>query len=281
MRQESFMSPGIREPYRIAYAEWGEPDNPRVLICVHGLTRNGRDFDALAEALAGDYRVVCPDVVGRGASDWLEDKNEYDYPRYVADMLALIGHLGADEVRWVGTSMGGLIGMFLAALPERPITRMVMNDVGPFLPKAALQRIVAYVGEEPRFPDMDALDAYLRVIYAPFGPFTDEQWQGLVESSARVLDNGDVGLAYDPGIAVPLRAMPVEDIDMWPVWNEVSSPVLVIRGEESDVLLAETAENMTGTGPGARLEVLAGIGHAPTLMSGEQIDLIRDWLSDA
>jgi pimeloyl-ACP methyl ester carboxylesterase len=238
------MSPGIREPYRIAYAEWGEPDNPRVLICVHGLTRNGRDFDALAEALAGDYRVVCPDVVG-------------------------------------GTSMGGLIGMFLAALPERPITRMVMNDVGPFLPKAALQRIVAYVGEEPRFPDMDALDAYLRVIYAPFGPFTDEQWQGLVESSARVLDNGDVGLAYDPGIAVPLRAMPVEDIDMWPVWNEVSSPVLVIRGEESDVLLAETAENMTGTGPGARLEVLAGIGHAPTLMSGEQIDLIRDWLSDA
>jgi pimeloyl-ACP methyl ester carboxylesterase len=280
MRHESFMSPGVREPHRVAYTEWGESDNPRVLVCVHGLTRNGRDFDTLAEALAGEYRVVCPDVVGRGASDWLEDKSEYGYPRYVADMLALIGHLEADDVHWVGTSMGGLIGMFLSALPESPITRMVMNDVGPFLPKAALQRIVAYVGEDPRFPDMEALDAYLRVIYAPFGPFTEDQWQGLVQSSARTLDTGEIGLTYDPGIAEPLRAMPVEDIDMWPVWDAISIPVLVIRGEKSDVLLAATAENMAAAGPGARLEVLPGIGHAPTLMSDDQITLIRDWFAD-
>ena len=279
MRQKSVSVTTEKGAHRMAFTEWGDADNPRVLVCVHGLTRNGRDFDALADALAGDYRVVCPDVVGRGRSDWLEDKAEYGYPRYVADMLALIQHLGTPRVHWVGTSMGGLIGMFLAAMPESPVARMIMNDVGPFLPRAALKRIVSYVGEDPHFPDMDALDAYLRVIYAPFGPFTDTQWRGLVESSARVLDDGRIGLAYDPGIAVPLRAMPPEDVDMWPVWEEVSAPVLVIRGEASDVLLADTAERMARSGPKARLEELPGIGHAPTLMSGEQIALVRDWLA--
>ena len=280
MQRGSFISSRETGSHRIAYTEWGDAGNPRVLVCVHGLTRNGRDFDTLAAALAGEYRVVCPDVVGRGASDWLEEKSEYGYPRYVADMLALVDHLEAREVHWVGTSMGGLIGMFLAAMPESPITRMVMNDVGPFLPQAALERIVSYVGDDPRFADMEALDAYLRVIYAPFGPFTDAQWRGLVESSARVLDSGEVALAYDPGIAMPLRSMPREDIDMWAVWDEVASPVMVIRGENSDVLLADTAERMTTSGPGARLEVFAGVGHAPTLMSDDQIGLIRDWLAD-
>ena len=281
MRHRSFVSRRDTGSHRVAYTEWGDPGNPRVLVCVHGLTRNGRDFDALAEALSGDYRVVCPDVVGRGASDWLEDKSEYGYPRYVSDMRALIAHLGAPQVHWVGTSMGGLIGMLLAAIPESPVTRMVMNDVGPFLPKAALERIVAYVGEDPRFADMASLDAYLSEIYAPFGPFTEDQWQGLVESSARVLDDGEIALAYDPGIALPLRAMAPEDIDMWQVWESVTAPVLVLRGESSDVLLAETAERMTATGPGARLQQLPGVGHAPTLMSDDQIGLIRSWLSEA
>ena len=280
MRQSSYDCTSPGGSHRVAYTQWGESDNPRVLICVHGLTRNGRDFDTLAAALADDYRVLCPDVVGRGASDWLVDKQGYDYPQYLSDMFALLTHLNTDSVHWVGTSMGGLIGMLLAAQPGSPITRMVMNDVGPLIPKAALARIASYVGDDPQFSSMQELDDYLRGIYAPFGPFTDEQWQGLVRSSARRLDNAGIGLAYDPGIAVPLRAMPEQDVDLWSTWDKVQCPVLVIRGEQSDLLLADTADQMTVTGPRAELSVLAGMGHAPTLMSEDQIALIARWLLD-
>jgi pimeloyl-ACP methyl ester carboxylesterase len=279
LRHGSYLSLNSNGFHRVAYTQWGDSDNPRVLVCVHGLTRNGRDFDTLAAALAGDYRVVCPDVVGRGASDWLTDKSDYGYPQYLSDMAALVAHLNADSVHWVGTSMGGLIGMLLAALPGSPVTRMVMNDVGPLIPKAALERIAGYVGDDPHFSDLQELDEYLREIYAPFGPFTDEQWQGLVRSSARALDNAKIGLAYDPGIAEPLKAMPKEDVDLWSTWSKVPCPVLVIRGEQSDLLLADTAEQMTTSGPGAELAVLAGMGHAPTLMSEDQIALVSDWLS--
>ena len=279
MRHGSYQSRNSNGTHRVAYTEWGESDNPRVLICVHALTRNGRDFDALGAALCGDYRVVCPDVVGRGASDWLSDKNQYGYPQYLADMSALVAHLGAESVHWVGTSMGGLIGMLLAAQPGSPITRMVMNDIGPLIPKAALERIASYVGDDPHFSSMQELDAYLREIYAPFGPFSDAQWQGLVRSSARDLGNGEIGLAYDPGIGVPIKAMPVQDVDLWSVWGEVQCPVLVIRGEQSDLLLADTARQMTTSGPRADLAVLAGMGHAPTLMSDDQITLVSDWLA--
>lgn len=279
MRHGSYQSRNSNGTHRVAFTEWGASDNPRVLICVHGLTRNGRDFDALGAALAGDYRVVCPDVVGRGASDWLADKNQYGYPQYLADMSALVAHLGAESVHWVGTSMGGLIGMLLAAQPGSPITRMVMNDIGPRIPKAALERIASYVGDDPHFSSMQELDAYLRQIYAPFGPFSDAQWLGLVRSSARDLGNGEIGLAYDPGIGVPIKAMPVQDVDLWSVWSEVQCPVLVIRGERSDLLLADTARQMTASGPRADLAVLAGMGHAPTLMSDDQITLVSDWLA--
>jgi len=280
LRHGSYLSLSSKGFHRVAYTQFGDSDNPHVLICVHGLTRNGRDFDTLAAALAGEYRVVCPDIVGRGASDWLSDKDDYGYPQYLNDMVALLAHLSADSVHWVGTSMGGLIGMLLAAQPGSPITRMVMNDVGPVIPRAALERIVAYVGDYPHFSSIEELDGYLREIYAPFGPFTDTQWRGLVRSSVRELGNGDIGLAYDPGIVVALKAMPLEDVDMWPIWSAVPCPVLVIRGDRSDVLLAETAQTMTTTGPRAKLQVLAGIGHAPTLMSDDQIALVSDWLSD-
>lgn len=279
MRHGSFLSQSSRGFHRVAYTEWGASDNPRVLVCVHGLTRNGRDFDALAAALAMDYRVVCPDVVGRGGSDWLRDKNDYGYPQYLVDMTVLLAHVNAERVHWVGTSMGGLIGMLMAAQPGSPITRMVMNDVGPFIPKQALQRIVSYVGDDPRFSSMQELDAYLREIYAPFGTFSDAQWQALVRSSARALDDNRIGLAYDPGIAVPLRAMPAEDVDLWSTWSSVQCPVLVIRGEQSDLLLADVAQQMTSSGPRAALAVLPGMGHAPMLMSADQIALVRDWLS--
>ena len=172
MRNGSYLSLGPKGFHRVVYTDWGERDNRRVLVCVHGLTRNGRDFDALAAALADGYRVVCPDVVGRGASDWLADKSGYGYPQYLNDMAALLAHLDADDVHWVGTSMGGLIGMMLAAQPGTPVTRLVMNDVGPFIPAPALERIAAYVGLNPKFASVEELDAYLRDVYAPFGPFT-------------------------------------------------------------------------------------------------------------
>ncbi len=264
--------------HTVAYTEWGDPGNPRVLICVHGLTRNGRDFDTLAVAMADRYRVLCPDVVGRGRSGWLADPSRYGYPQYLADVTALVARSGADTVDWVGTSMGGLIGMMLAAQPGTPVARLVMNDVGPFIPKAALERIAEYAGNDPRFPDRDALDAYLREIYAPFGPFTDGQWRGLVDSTVRVTPEGDIALAYDPGIAAPLRSEPPKDVDLWAVWDAVACPVLLLRGESSDVLRREDAEAMTRRGPRARLHELPGLGHAPSLMSDDQIGLVREFL---
>lgn len=281
MRHRHFRGLSSRGFHRVAYTEWGDADNPRVLVCVHGLTRNSRDFDALAGAMSDRYRVLCPDVVGRGRSDWLRDPSGYGYPQYLADMTALIARSGAEQVEWVGTSMGGLIGMMLAAQPGTPVSRLVLNDVGPLLPWDALARIAAYVGEDPRFPDRDALDAYLRGIYAPFGPFTPAQWRALVDSSVRRTPEGDVALAYDPAIAVPLRAMEPGDVDLWPVYEAIGCPVLLIRGETSDVLRRDTATEMTQRGPGARVHEVAGIGHAPSLMSPDQIAVVREFLAGA
>jgi len=278
MREHSFLSLSPHGFHRVVYSDFGDSRNERVLICVHGLTRNGRDFDTLAEHLCDHYRVICPDVPGRGRSDWLPVKEDYGYPLYCTAMAALISHLNVETVHWVGTSMGGLIGMLLAAQPGTPIKRLVMNDVGPLIPKAALERIASYVGEAPRFASMQALEAYIREIYSPFGPLSDAQWQSLVESSARSTGDGNYGLNYDPAISTPLKTMPLEDLDLWPMWDQVSCPVLLIRGETSDVLLGETAEEMQRRGPKAELIELKGIGHAPTLMSESQIATVRDWL---
>ncbi len=278
MREHSFLSLSPNGFHRVVYSDFGDIDNERVLICVHGLTRNGRDFDTLAQAVCDHYRVICPDVPGRGRSDWLAVKEDYGYPLYCTAMAALIAHLNVEEVHWVGTSMGGLIGMLLAAQSKSPIRRLVMNDVGPLIPKAAVERIVSYAGEDPRFQSMDALEAYLREVYSPFGPLSDAQWRNLVESSARATAEGDFGLNYDPAIVTPLKSAPPEDVDLWPMWDQVSCPVLLMRGETSDVLLAETADEMQRRGPGAEFIELKGIGHAPTLMSESQIASVRDWL---
>jgi pimeloyl-ACP methyl ester carboxylesterase len=278
MREHSFLSLSPHGFHRVVYSDFGDRRNERVLICVHGLTRNGRDFDALAEALCDHYRVICPDVPGRGRSDWLTVKEDYGYPLYCTAMAALIAHLNVETVHWIGTSMGGLIGMLLAAQPGTPIKRLVMNDVGPLIPKEALQRIASYVGETPRFASMQALEAYIREIYSPFGPLSDVQWRKLVESSARSTGDGHYGFNYDPDISVPLKAMPMEDMDLWPMWDRVSCPALLIRGEKSDVLPREIAEEMRRRGPKAELIEMKGIGHAPTLMSEGQIAGVRDWL---
>ena len=265
--------------HRLAYADWPGPSSGRTILCVHGLTRNGRDFDRLAQALSQRARVVCPDMPGRGRSEWLAHPEDYAYPLYLSDMVALIARLGGEEVDWVGTSMGGIIGMLLAALPGTPIRRLVLNDVGPLIAAEGLARIGAYVGRDPSFADLAALEAVLRRIAASFGPLSDEEWRHLATHSARRRPDGTLGLAYDPHIGDAFRASPLSDIDLWPQWEAIRAPTLVLRGESSDILRRADAEAMTRRGPRARLVELAGIGHAPALMADDQIALISDFLS--
>lgn len=265
--------------YGMSYADWGAPDAARTIVCVHGLTRNGRDFDHLAAVLADGARVICPDVVGRGRSDALADPAHYALPTYVAHMLQLVQKLGLVEVDWIGTSMGGLIGMGVAASEASPIRKLVLNDVGPVLPKVALERIGTYLGRDHRFDSLDRLEAHLREIHAGFGPLSDAQWQHLALHSAREHDDGRLGLAYDQRIGEAYRADDLEDVELWQVWDQIRCPVLVLRGTDSDLLSGATARQMTQRGPKAELVEIEGVGHAPALMADEQIALVRDWLA--
>jgi pimeloyl-ACP methyl ester carboxylesterase len=279
MRTRTIAVDGPDRRYRLGVTEWGDPQAPRTVVCVHGLTRNGRDFDPLAAALAEDARVICPDVIGRGSSERLDDPAHYALPTYAGHLLQLLRADGLAAVSWVGTSMGGMIGMAIAALEDSPITKLVLNDVGPFIPKAAIARIRDYVGREQRFADQAALEAHLRTVHAPFGPLTDAQWRHLATHSGRAHPEGGLAFHYDPGIALPMREAPVEDVDLWELWDRIRCPVLVIRGQESDLLLPETAREMTRRGPPTELVELDGIGHAPALMAADQIELIRTWLA--
>jgi pimeloyl-ACP methyl ester carboxylesterase len=265
--------------YGLSYADWGAQTAARTVVCVHGLTRNGRDFDHLAAVLQEDARVICPDMVGRGASDPLGNPEHYALPTYVAHMLQLLAKLELTEVDWVGTSMGGLIGMGVAASKAIPLRRLVLNDIGPFIPKAALGRINTYLGMDLRFATLDQLETHLRDIHAGFGPLSDPEWRHLAKHSARRRADGSFGLNYDQRLGAPMKRGPIEDIDLWPVWDEIKSPVLVLRGAESDLLLAETAAEMTRRGPGAEVVEIDGTGHAPALMAKDQIEIVREWLA--
>ena len=264
----------------MAYVEWGDPANERVLLCVHGLTRCGRDFDTLAAALADHYRVVCPDVVGRGRSGWLANKDRYGLPQYCADMVTLIARLQPATLHWLGTSMGGLIGMLMASQAQSPISRLILDDVGPVIAAAALARIGEFLGQAPRFASLIEAEQYVRMVSAPFGPLSDAQWRHLTVHTARQLADGTFELAYDPGIAVPFRRdfVPDKDVEFWPVFDAIACPTLVVRGAESDLLSADTARAMTTRGPRARLFEVPGVGHAPMLMEELQIGAVRSFL---
>jgi pimeloyl-ACP methyl ester carboxylesterase len=263
--------------YRMAYAEWPGPGTRRPIMCVHGLTRNGRDFDRLAAALSADAPVYCPDMPGRGRSQWLDRAEDYTYPTYLAAAAALLARLDASEVDWVGTSMGGIMGMLLAALPGTPIRRLVLNDIGPLIPASGLARLATYVGADPVFADAAALEADLRRIAATFGSLSDADWRHLARISTRTRSDGTLGYAYDPRIAAAVRGEP-KDVDLWASWDAIAAPVLVLRGANSDLLRAADAHAMTERGPRARLVELPGIGHAPALMAADQIALVRDFL---
>ena len=266
------------------YTEWGARDNPRIVICVHGLSRNCRDFDTLAQTLEKDFRVVCPDIVGRGKSDWLSNKAGYVNAQYAADITTLMARLSADspcEILWVGTSMGGIIGMMLAALPNTPIRCIVLNDVGGIVPKSALARIVAYLGKDPRFGSFKELELCVRTISAPFGLLTDAQWEHLTRHNAKQHPNGQWGFNYDPGIALPFHSVEITDVALWQHYDPIACPTLLLRGADSDLLLKDTALAMTQRGPRARLVEFAGVGHAPMLMSTDQVGVVRDFLVSA
>ncbi len=262
----------------IAYTEWGAADNRRIVVCVHGLTRNARDFDFLGQALADDCRVICPDIAGRGDSDWLADSSLYAMPTYVADMITLIDNLGGGPVDWLGTSMGGLIGMALASHAPGLVGSMLINDIGPFIPKAALQRIHVYLSQALAFPTIDDAERHLRAAHAPFGPLTDKQWRHLTKHSVRRRDDGQWRMHYDPRIAGPFADGIDDDMELWQLWESIDCPVTVFRGKESDLLLEDTARQMKIRGPKAKVIEFDGIGHAPALMSVEQISRVGDWL---
>lgn len=269
--------------HRMHYYDWGDPENSRVVICVHGLTRNGRDFDFLAQALSRDFRIVCPDVAGRGRSEWLESKQDYGYAQYLADMTALLARVttGAEKtIYWVGTSMGGLLGIIMAAMPKNPIRKLVVNDAGMLVPKAALERLALYVGKDPRFATLDALEAHVRHISAPFGALSDEQWRHLTVHSAKQHADGTWGFRYDPAIANAFSGE-LNDIDLSAYWEAVRCPTLLLRGADSDILLRATAEAMTQRGPKVTLVEFQAVGHAPMLMSDEQVTAVRDFLLQA
>ena len=273
---------GARGLRRMAYWEWGDAANPRVLVCVHGLARQARDFDTLARALSGDYRVVCVDVVGRGQSDWLADASGYQIPAYVADMVTLLARLDAQTVHWVGTSMGGLIGLGLASLPQSPIAKLVLNDVGPTIQFEALARIGNYLGQPLHWNTVDEAADYLHTISSSFGPHTREQWLALTRPMLRPDGNG-FKLHYDLNIAQPLRALTPEAAAMgeavlWHSYDRIACPTLLLRGADSDLLTAATAQAMTQRGPKARVVEFAGVGHAPTLVAADQIAAVREFL---
>lgn len=274
--------------HRMAYWEWGDAANPHVVVCAHGLSRQGRDFDVLARALGNQCRVVCPDVVGRGQSDWLPDPMGYQLPTYVADMFTLLARLNATTVDWVGTSMGGLIGIGVASR-RRPvdgqslIRRFVINDVGPTIDAAGLARIGSYVGKPQRHASLEAAAAYVQSISETFGPHTPAQWLDLTRWQFKQDTDGTFVPRGDGAIGVPFKSITPELAKMgealtWLAYDAIQSPTLLVRGAESDLLSPQTARLMTQRGPKARLVEVAGVGHAPMFQQPDQVDLVRQFL---
>jgi pimeloyl-ACP methyl ester carboxylesterase len=282
----------------MAYWQWGDPRAAHVVVCVHGLSRQGRDFDMLAQALvqraSGNVRVVCPDVVGRGKSDWLKDPMGYQVPTYVSDMLAMLGQLQQQApigaLDWVGTSMGGLIGMGIAGTPKlplpAPVRRMVFNDVGPVIEWRSIERMKSYLGETGRFASLQQAADAMWAISTTFGPHTPEQWLALSRPMVRELPEGGLTLHYDPAIAVPVRALTREaaaqaEAALWQLYDHIQARVLITRGAESDLLSRETALGMTQRGPRANLVEFPGVGHAPTFVQQDQIEAVASFLLDS
>ena len=265
--------------HRVHWTEWGDATNPRVLFCAHGLSRNGRDFDYLASALADRYRIICPDYPGRGNSDWLVNKADYHNEQYLLDSIAIIDTLEFQQLDWVGTSMGGLIGMELAARYPELIGKMVINDVGPFIPAEALAVIGEYLGIHPIFSDREEALDYYRTVYAGFGKLDSEHYEHFVNHGVTpARDGAGFVLNYDPAIIDCFVAVKPVDIDLWETWDSIRIPRLVLRGKKSGLLLAQTVEQMKHRADNTESVEFDDCAHAPSLMVSEQIEVISNWL---
>lgn len=296
MKKDSFLGLSEEGFHRVAYTEWGDAAvSPTALICVHGLTRNSRDFDVLADYMSRRGRhVYCPDIVGRGDSAWLKDPQHYTYEQYIADMNALIARTRSTSIDWIGTSMGGLIGMVLASLPGSPIKQLVLNDIGPQIPVKGLTRLSKYAAQDPEFASLDDAKRYFKMIYADFGNLTEDQWQRLTEHSVREKELGKFVSKIDHGVKQsqtksklawrmllnPHKALEGSffDIDLWDIWRKITCPVLVIHGERSDMLLPNIIKKMQQTHANMQVMEVADTGHAPMLEDPAQLDQIYDWL---
>lgn len=269
---------------KLAYAEWGSVKAKRTVVCLHGVSRTGRDFDSLAEALADDgARVVAPDLPGRGRSEWLASAAHYTDRAYTGAMSALLGRLDVEQVDWVGTSLGGHVGMMLASQHASPVRRLVLNDFGARVSAAALRRIGVYLTRSWRFASVEDVEAHLREIHAPFGSLSDAQWRHLAEYSAVEADAGGYRFHFDPAIGARFSIPIWLDVVLWQMWDRIACPVLILRGEDSDLLARETVETMLHRGAAAvagkvSATEIPGCGHAPALMDDLQIDLIRTFL---
>jgi pimeloyl-ACP methyl ester carboxylesterase len=279
----------------MAYWQWGDASAGHVIVCAHGLSRQGRDFDVLAQGLLArsvqPLRIVCPDVVGRGRSDWLKDPMGYGLPTYAADMLALLAQLNAQAplrtLDWLGTSMGGLIGMAVCGTPNLPlpvpVRRLVLNDVGPIIEWQAVQRIGTYLGKAGRFDTIEEAATAMWAISTSFGPHTPEQWLALSRPMVKPLPEGGFTLHYDPAIAVPVRALTQEaaaqgQVALWQLYDHITARTLITRGADSDLLSRETALAMAQRGPKAQLIEFEGVGHAPTFVTDNQIEAVASFL---
>lgn len=297
MKQNYVLSASKDGFHRIAYREWGSlKRNKRAIICVHGLTRNAHDFDSLAAYLSAEGQTIfCPDIVGRGKSDWLKNAHEYNFKRYVADMLVVIARTGAKEIDFIGTSMGGLIGILLASMPKTPIRRLILNDIGPQVPLNALIQIGKYVGKAPQFNSKAEAKEYFKLVHGEFGNLTEEQWDNLTENSIQISSSGIYQTNYDPRIhefkftwnavkdfvCSPRKALEgiLFDMDLWSVWQKIKCPVLVIRGEKSKLLLPEFINKMKKINPLVESYEITNAGHAPALLGPNEQEKIRSWLT--
>jgi len=277
MREKSFLGLNPQGFHKVAYQEWGEADNPNVVLCVHGLTRNAGDFYWLAKALARKYRVICPDMVGRGNSDYFYDGSRYNYAQYMSDLNALMVRLEVGSLYWVGTSMGGLIGMMIGALSQNPIKAMVMNDIGPFVPSKGLERLAKYVPKAHVFNTFEAATHFLKSTLLGCNDLTDAQWKQLTDQSM-VWDGIEKRwtVRYDPQVAATIPTKNFTDIDFWAHWDRLHMPILALQGAESDILVQSTLQQMASK---ARVTThsFPKQGHALSLATEEQIHIIQEW----
>lgn len=284
--------------HKIVYREWEHSSQNPPIICVHGLTRNGLDFDDLAAYLHLKNRhVFVPDIVGRGESDWLKNPLHYNYEQYLADLNTLIARVNSESIDWIGTSMGGLLGMILASLPQNPIRRLVLNDIGPQIPVKAITRLSQYAGQDPTFSNLDEAKQYFKRVYHDFGPLEESQWDKLTRDSVREIKPGSFVTKMDPGIKAapasskfawqqvllhPYKALQGTffDIDLWHLWHKVNCPILIIQGEQSDILPDHVVEKMQESKNHIEILKIAGVGHAPTLLDEVTHSKIEDFLSN-